>query len=126
MKKEIDYKIFKITWDSVIYRFNSIEYKISTKEIAKWGNGVFGAKTSFAFTKDTIIKTAASNKYVCEYEQLKSIMAADVLVKPIIVKNGDSFMVSNVSSHFELCRDNQFFSVGLSSINTTLDGNKKD
>lgn len=120
---DIDKKLYKINGDSIVCKGKLVEYIISTNETAKWSNGVIAAKTSFIITGDTTIKAVVTNKYGCEYEQVKSIKAVDLPVKPIIIRNGNNLSVSNVTGNFEWYRNNQLFAVGLSSINTTLEGN---
>jgi hypothetical protein len=125
VKKEVDIdkKEYKINGDSVVCKGKVVEYSISTNETARWSNGTNGAKASYTITRDTIIKAIVTNKYGCEHEQVRSIKAADLPVKPIITRNGNTLSVTNVTGNFEWYRNNQLFSVGLASINTTLEGN---
>lgn len=120
---DIDKKVFGINGDSLICKGKAAEFTISTNESARWSNGTTGVKASFTIIRDTIIKAIVTNKYGCEFEQIKIIKAADLPVKPIIVRFGNTLSVNNVSGHFEWYRNNQLFSVGLPSINTTLEGN---
>lgn len=124
VKKEIDLdkKDFVINGDTIVCKGKSAEFTISTGETARWSNGVNGIKASYTITNDIIIKAIVTNKYGCEFEKTRSIKAVDLPTKPVIVRNGNTLSVSNVTGNFEWFRNNQLFSIGSSSINPTLEG----
>jgi hypothetical protein len=119
---DIDKKEFSINGDSIVCKGKTVEYAISSNETARWSNGTNGVKASYTITRDTVIKAVITNKYDCDYEQTFSIKAADIPVKPVIQRSGDSLIVYNVSGHFEWYRNGQLFSVGLNFIRTSLTG----
>lgn len=118
----LDNKTFQITGDTVVCKEEYSVFSISTNESAQWSNGIKGVSSSYLITSDTVIRAVVTNKYGCEFEKELKVKAVDLPIKPIILKNGDSLKVSNVSGHFEWYRDNLLFSVGLPFIITNLKG----
>lgn len=124
ISKQIDLekKDFVINGDTIVCKSKVAEFTVSTGETARWSNGVNGIKASYTITNDIIIKAIVTNKYGCEFEKTISVKAVDLPTKPVIVRNGNTLSVSNVTGNFEWFRNNQLYSVGSSSINPTLEG----
>lgn len=118
----IDKKDFVIVGSDIVCKGKSTEYIVSTNETALWSNGVIGVKTTFTITKDTIIKAVITNKYGCEYSQSIRVKAAELPLKPVIERFGDSLIVKNITGQFEWYRNGQLFSVGLNLIRTSIEG----
>lgn len=119
---DIDKRDFVIVGSDIVCKGKSVEYIVSSNEMALWSNGFFGAKTIFTITKDTIINAVITNKYGCEYGQSIRVKAAELPLKPVIERFGDSLIVRNVTGQFEWYRNGQLFSVGLAFIRTDLGG----
>jgi hypothetical protein len=119
---DLNKKDFIIVGSDTVCKGIASEYSVSTNEAALWSNGVFGVKTTLTITKDTIIKAIITNKYGCEYVQSIRVEAAELPLKPVIERFGDSLIVKNVTGQFEWYRNGQLFSVGLSFIRTDLGG----
>lgn len=119
---DIDKRDFLIVGSDIVCTGKTAEYSVSSNETALWNNGVFGVKTTFTITKDTIIKAVITNKYGCEFGQSIKVKAAELPLKPIIERFGDSLIVKNVTGQFEWYRNGQLFSVGLNLIRTSIEG----
>lgn len=109
---DVDQKVFIIIGESSICKGTSAEYSVSTNEFAKWSNGIFDKRVILKINRDTIINAFVINKYGCEYEQIKTVRAIDLPIKPIINRIGDSLIVTNVMGQFEWYRNSKLFSVG--------------
>lgn len=119
---DIDEKEFVIQGDTLACKGDVIEFNISINESARWSNGLFGNRASYTITKDTVIKATITNRYGCDYEEIKNITVVEPPIKPVIERFGDSLIVNNVSGDFEWFRNGQLFSVGLNYIRTSLAG----
>ena len=120
-KVKNDYLDYSINGDSLICKSKNSVFSILTHALTLWS---YGTSVSYLITSVTGKRVILINKYVFEFEMEIEVKALDLPIMPI-VGNDNNLSLSDVSGHFEWYRNNQLFSIVISCINTTLEGNLK-